>query len=222
MEIRRKESLLSGCFGMRKSYLDTSAIIVWKNKILLSRFRYLIRLRWKFLFFLNLLFFGCLTVTVVFAGLEVQIPVSSGWRPSTIGNLSGAGWIGIVIGILAFDIIFGGFLVTSISGILFFPLPTGVLVYRAFGTGVILWALPNSVFWSTMFVFFLEGEAYVFSALASTLVGVSWIMPTWAYEGQNCSRMASFRKSLADSAYFYFVGIALLTIAALIEALIFF
>jgi hypothetical protein len=159
---------------------------------------------------------------VVAADLELQVPVASGWRPSVLGSLSSVGSVGIVIGILAFDLVFGGFVVASVSGILLFPLPTGILVYHAFGIGLILWVLPNSVFWPVMFTFFIEGEAYVFSALASTLSGMSWIMPDSVYEGQSYSRMDALRKSLRDSAYFYSIGIALLIIAASVETLIFF
>lgn len=182
----------------------------------------LVQSRWKSIVFLNLVFFGCLLLTLVFAEYQLQTPVDLGWHPSVLGDLSGAGWIGMMLSIVAFNLVLNGFLVGSLSGILLFPLPIGFLFYHAFNLGLILWALPSSVFWSTMFAFVFEGEAYVFGALGGALVGLSWIMPNWIYGPEHLSRTVAVRKSLKELACFYLIAVILLLIAAAIEASTFF
>lgn len=127
-----------------------------------------------------------------------------------------------MLGIFVFNLVFGGFLATSLSGILFFPLPIGFLAYHAFGLGLILWSLPSSMFWPTMLAFFLEGEAYVFGALGGVSVGMSWTMTNWIYGREHFSRTIAVRKSLRELAYSYLVAIILLLVAATIESLTFF
>ena len=206
---------------VHKSYLDPSLKSIWKIYLLLELCD-LVKLRWKSLVSLNLFFFGCLLIAVVFAGYELQTPVALDWHPSILGDLSGTGWIGMVFGIFVFNLIIGGFLAATLSGILFFPLPIGFLAYHAFSLGLTLWALPSSVFWPTMVAFFIEGEAYVFGALGGVLVGMSWTMANWIYNREQISRTAAIRKSMRELAYFYLVAVVLLLGAATIEALTFF
>ena len=186
---------------------------------MLSRLRHLIRQRWKLISILDLLFFGCLTAAVVSAEIESLAPVSSGWHPNVLESLSGAGWIGTTIGIVVFQLLFGGFLVASLSGMLLFPLPVGILAYHAFCLGLILWAVPSSMFWPLMLAFFLEGEAFVLGALGGILVGISWMMPSLLYGRERYSRKETLVKSLTDSACFYLLAITLLIAAAVVEAL---
>ena len=73
------------------------------------------------------------------------------------------------------------------------------------------------LFLTVLPTFVLEGEAYVFAALAGSLAGSSWIRPAYVYREEALSRVVALKKSLEECLRVYVFVAMLLFMAAVVE-----
>ena len=116
-----------------------------------------------------------------------------------------------------FNLFLSGFLLLTVTGAIFFPLSFGFLLFRGFLWGVLLYNLDVSAFLAVLPTIVLEGEAYVFAALAGFLLGLSWLKPKWVYGDEQLSRGDSFRRAVGECKELYLMVIILLLVAAAVE-----
>jgi hypothetical protein len=174
--------------------------------------------RWKFIAFMNLIFFGC-AFGVASASEFLPPPAPYlGLSNAFHEMLSGSGFPLLLLSIFLSNLVLSSFIVVSVPGIVFFPLSTVFLVYRGIIWGLLLHQLPTWVVLAAMPTIVLEGSGYSLAAVAGTLAGVSWIKPNWVYAEENLTRNQAFRRALKECLVLYaFVGMILL-FAAGVEA----
>ena len=172
--------------------------------------------RVKLLALLNLAFFGCvLAGAMVFDLLYPSPPLTDSSPPfpqQATGNV-----VYVVLFIFLFNLAVSGFAVVTLTGFAFFPLSTAFLVYRALLWGLLLHGQPSWLFLAALPTLVLEGEAYVLAAVAGTVVGVSWVKPTWLH-GEVSGRMKALRQCLKECLCMYLIVAVLLLVAATLEA----
>lgn len=172
--------------------------------------------RWALLAFMNLLFFGCVFVVVFLAQFLFPPPLYSGGF-SMVPEVFLGSWFTMVLGVFAFNLAVSAFVVVTLPGVVFFPLSTGFLLFRAVLWGLLLCPLPTWLFLAFLPTLVLEGEAYVFAAVAGTVAGVSWIKPEYAYRGEGSSRVEAFKKALRECLSVYVLVAMFLLVAAVVE-----
>lgn len=121
--------------------------------------------------------------------------------------------------LLVFNLIVSGFVVVTLTGFGFFALSPILLSYRGFLWGVLLAQSSTSSFLFVLPTIVLEGEGYVFAALAGMLTGLSWLKPEWDYSGESLSRSQALKRALKDSVYIYALVALFLFLAAIVETL---
>lgn len=126
----------------------------------------------------------------------------------------------MLLEIFAFNLVLSAFVFVTLPGFVFFPLSTGFLLYRAFIWGVLLHYQPTWLFLIAMPTLILEGEAYVFAAVAGTVVGGSWLKPKWFTNRSDVKRVESLKKGLKECLVIYFFVAVLLFVAATVEVMI--
>ncbi len=174
--------------------------------------------RWKFIAFMNLVFFGCaFGVASAFEFLSPSAPYL-GLSNAFHEMLSGSGFLLLLLSIFLSNLVLSSFIVVSVPGIVFFPLSTAFLVYRGVIWGLFLHQLPTWVVLVAMPTVVLEGSGYSLAAVAGTLAGASWIKPKWVYAEENLTRNEAFRKALKEFLSLYFFVAIILLVAATAEA----
>jgi hypothetical protein len=132
--------------------------------------------------------------------------------------LVGADWFSLVVGIFFFNLVLSSFVVVTLPGIVFFPLSVAALAFRALLWGAIVSVVPAWLFLAALPTLILEGEAYVFAAVAGTLMGMSWVKPSWTFRRETqLSRWKAFRLSLGEGMQLYFWVVLLLIASAIVE-----
>lgn len=121
--------------------------------------------------------------------------------------------------IFIWNLIVSGFLVLSLSGLVFFALPFAFLLLRGFVWGELLNGLPTPLFVAALPTLLLEGEAYVLAGLTGIFLGLSWQSPKRMFKDVSLSRVQSFRRALRNCARVYVLVVLLLLVAALVETL---
>jgi hypothetical protein len=124
----------------------------------------------------------------------------------------------LALGIFLFNLVVSGFLLTTLSGLVFFGLPLLVLVWRALLWGVMIAQLPSPQFFVALPTLILEGEAYVIAAVAGALLGLSWLKPAWVNRGEKLTRRLALQAAWIECAKLYFWVVLLLIVGAVIEA----
>ncbi len=185
---------------------------------LVESFLRFIRDWWKVFALFNLLFFGCVLVVVLLAGFTLPLPFYQGWSPNVPEVFLGDNWLVMVLGIFVFNFCVSAFVVVTLPGIIFFPLSVFFLFFRAVLWGLLLYALPTWLFFAALPTIILEGEAYVFAAVAGTIIGTSWIKPDWIYHGSMLSRADAFKRALGECLKVHVFVAVLLFVAAVVEA----
>lgn len=170
----------------------------------------------RFLALLNLLFFGCVFVVALLAQFWLSPPLYSGWSPRVPEDFCRSDF-SMFVSIFAFNLVISAFAVVTLPGIVFFPLSIFFLLFRGFLWGLLLYSLPTWLFLAVLPTFVLEGEAYVFAALAGAIVGFSWIRPAHVYHDEALSRIDAFRKSFRECLRLYAFVALLLLVAAVVE-----
>src|SRR4030043_1958814 len=86
--------------------------------------------RWTLLLVLNLAFFSCAFITALAAD---SFP-SFSWAgaSSLFAGRGEGGFFLTLVTIFAFNLVWAGFALITVPGLLFFPLSTALLMYRAF------------------------------------------------------------------------------------------
>jgi uncharacterized membrane protein SpoIIM required for sporulation len=114
-----------------------------------------------------------------------------------------------------FNLIFGAFVSTTLTGVFLFFLPYVIAVWRGFIIGVLFHGIDSSsahlVFYGT---FILEFGAYTFSSVAGTDMGLSVLFP--GRKGAESRREALMRAWL-DAKKLYLFVIVLLAVGAIWE-----
>jgi hypothetical protein len=65
----------------------------------------------------------------------------------------------------------------------------------------------------------LREEAYVVAAVAGTMLGLSWLNPSWAHRDSTDSRLVALKRALKECAYLYVLVAILLIVAAAVETI---
>lgn len=177
----------------------------------------LLTLRIKYIVVMNLLFYGGVFISSVLMSFFFPLQLY-GWQ---LGEFSGNFALD-VLSVFLFNLTVSSFAVITLPGFVLFPLSATFLIYRAFIWGSLIYQLPNSVFLTSLIPLILEGEGYVFAAVAGALVGISWVKTGWIYPKVSISRSTALRKALRESALFYVLVVVLLLVAAVIETAILF
>jgi len=168
----------------------------------------------------NFLFFSCVFGALFLLQFLLLPPVYSGWSPWLLEAFLG-NWGLMFLGVFAFNLAVSAFVMVTLPGFVFFPLSVGFLLYRAFLWAMLLYAVPSWLFLATLPTLVLEGEAYVFAAVAGTITGMSWFKPAWLFKTEageeELSRAEGFRKGLSECLRLYIIVALLLFVAAILE-----
>ena len=165
---------------------------------------------------MNVFYFGSIVVGA-FLAYESSFPfyrepvVESG----TIYELGDSVWLGV--NIFVSNLFLSAFFFTTLTGLVFFGLPLGFLFLRAMLWGTMLDQLSTSQFLVALPTLVLEGEAYVFASLCGIVLGLSWLKPTWVFEGESLSRWNSLKMALKECLHVYVFAALLLFVAAVVE-----
>lgn len=124
----------------------------------------------------------------------------------------------MIVGIFVFNLVVSGFFFTTLSGLVFFAFPVGVLVLRALLWGALLNLLPTSPLLVALPTLVLEGEGYVLAAVSGINLGLSWFKPDWAYENRGFSRLEALKVAAKECLHLYGLVAGLLFVAAVVEA----
>lgn len=171
----------------------------------------------KFVAFMNLLFFGGFFVTALVARFLFPPPLYLGWRADVPEFLLDSNWPLMLLGIFFFNLALSAFVFVTLPGFVFFPFSAATLLYRAILWGTLLQNVPNWLLIAVLLTLILEGEAYVFASVAGSIVGLSWIKPTWLYRQERLSRKEAIKCSLKEAANLYLVVVLFLVVAAIVE-----
>lgn len=177
----------------------------------------LVHSRWKILALLNALFFGCVFIVLALASLFLAPPLYFGTHLNVPYFFLDSSWFVMILVIFTFNLALGSFVFVTLPGIVFFPLSAGILLYRGFLWGLLLYASPVWLFAVSLPTVMLEGEAYVFAAAAGTIAGASWVRPVLVYQKDGLSRVQALKISLKECLRIYAFVVALLLVAAIVE-----
>jgi len=172
--------------------------------------------RRKLFVLFNFLFFSCVFVVAACAHLMYFLWFLLAGRLTLLGLLRGLGVFSL-FAVFLFNLAVAAFVVITLPGFVFFPLSAVMLLFRAFLWGLLVYAMPVSLFLFALAVMVFEGEAYVVAALAGTVVGFSWLNPKRAHGVEGLSRFEAFKRGLKECLRFYVVVALLLFVAAVIE-----
>lgn len=162
---------------------------------------------------MNIVYFGSLFVAALMTGQQNRL--LNEWM---VGESSGEvnNVVIMFVDIFLFNFVVSGFLLLTVTGLLLFPLPVGMLVFRASLWGSLLSQLPTPVFLATFPTLLLEGEAYVIAGVAGINLGLSWLKPNWVSKNGS-SRRDALGQAVRESAYLYVLVTTLLLAAAVVE-----
>ncbi len=153
---------------------------------------------------------------VVAALLTGGQPVLLGEWGVDRGPVDAGSWIIMFVSVFLFNLVVSGFLLVTVSGLLFFGLSFGLLVVRGAMWGLMLNQLSTAAFLAAFPTLLLEGEGYVTAGLAGAVLGLSWLKPTWA-GWEDVSRWAALGQAAKECAYLYVLVVILLLAAAAAE-----
>lgn len=167
---------------------------------------------------LNWLFFGFVVVGSLLGGLVSfgQFYLLPASEVSPFSQTSPFLLFGFIF---VFNLVFSGFAFVTLTGLVFFAFSPILLSFRGFLWGVLFASSSTSRFFAILPTLILEGEGYVFAALAGLLLGLSWLKPEFVYRGESLSRSQALMRALKDSVYIYVLVALLLLVAAIVETL---
>lgn len=163
----------------------------------------------------NVLYFGFILVGAV----VVQFPgvVVYEWLMNESVLDVAADPLSLGAGIFLFNLVVSGLFLTTFSGLVFFVLPFGVVLWRALAWGTLIAQLPSPEFFAALPTFVLEGEGYVIAAVAGVILGLSWLKPDWVFRGENLSRKQALTAAMKECLHLYVFVVVLLLVAAVVE-----
>ncbi|MBI5562304.1 MAG: stage II sporulation protein M [Deltaproteobacteria bacterium] len=179
----------------------------------------------------NLIFFFALAQAVFFVfgqwTVSQEIPLVMEMRERALGDAQNLAYLKPLTGFLAgsialqvlytfaFNLIFGAFLSTTLTGVVFF-LPYMVAVWRGFLIGILTYGFIKSpgmyaAFYGT---FILEFAGYSLSSAVGTDIGLALL---WPARKRRPTRKEAVAEAIRDGSNIYFAVIALLFLAAIWE-----
>jgi len=165
---------------------------------------------------MNALYFGSIVVGA-FLEQDNLLPLHN--LPEGEGFLLlEAGLPSMIVGIFMFNLVVSSLFLTTLPGLLFFPLPVVSLVVRALFWGALLNWLPTSWLSIVLPTLVLEGEGYVLAGVSGVNLGLSLLRPDLAYEKSGFSRSEALKIALKEWLCLYGLVAGLLSIAAVAEA----
>jgi len=203
------------CFhaSLIKTVLDNVAIVLDLLKELLSLSSSSLLKRRSLFALMNVLYFGSMLVAALITGR--QYALLDGWGAEW--NSVGAEGFGVMfMSIFLFNLVVSGFLMLTLTGLLFFALPTGFLIVRAALWGSMLNQLSTPAFLAALPTLLLEGEGYVIAGVAGANLGLSWLKPSWISDGV-VSRRDTLKQAVKECTHLYVLVAALLLAAAVVE-----
>jgi len=166
---------------------------------------------------LNWLFFCFIFVGVLLE--QVGVVQVYAWPFGEIFPVEAGDALLTVVVIFIFNLVLSGFVLVTLTGLGFFGVPLFFLCFRAFLWGTLLSGLSTPMFLAVLPTLILEGEGYVFAALAGVNLGLSWIRPRWAYEEEKLSRFEAVKKALRDCLRIYVLVTLILFVASVVETI---
>lgn len=164
---------------------------------------------------MNALYFGSILVAALLT--QAQYPPLYEWPTDhNIFPVDG-GFLTMVMNIFLFNLVVNGFLLVTLTGLLFFALPAGVVLMRAAFWGIMFNQLPTPQFLIALPTVILEGEGYIVASVAGINLGLSWLKPDWSYKGQQLSRLEALKMAFKECARVYILVAMLLLVAAIVE-----
>jgi hypothetical protein len=164
---------------------------------------------------LNLFFFGSILVGAILAQfpdvLIYELPLSGSPLDLSVSPLL------LFLTIFLFNLVLSGFLLTTFSGLFFFAIPFGLILWRALLWGTLIAQSPSPQFFLALPTLVLEGEAYVIAAVAGVILGLSWLKPSWVYKEEKLSRRLALQGAIRECARLYFWVVLLLAVGAVVE-----
>jgi len=173
--------------------------------------------RWKLFVGFNLLFFGCILVTLVVATL-VSAQQWYFTRESSRNWFLDGGWSYTLLIIIGANLQVSS-LQVILPGVLFFPLSIVNPVYTAMTIGLMMYFAQSAQFFMILPTVILEGEAIVLSAMAGTLIGASWLVPKRLYGPEGPSRTDALIQGCEEAVRVLAVAIIVFIISAAVETL---
>jgi len=175
--------------------------------------------RIKIFVVLNMLFLDSIFVGVL---LSQFLPVSSLSISESMGILTwiyGLDWPWMVLAVFLFNLVLSGLVVLALPGLAFFPLSAVFLAVRGTLWGIILDQPSTVPFLLLLPPLVLEGEGYVLVSMSGTVLGLSWLKPSWVYRGEQLSRLDALKTSVKEALRLLFLSAILLFLAAVVETL---
>lgn len=167
---------------------------------------------------LNWLFFGGIVVGTLLeqAGyLKVyRFPFIEDFSATELSNMAF-----MVLSIFVFNLVLSGFLLSTLTGLVFFILPVGFLLFRALLWGALVNSLPTPLFLASFATLILEGEGYVLAGLAGVNLGLSWLKPELAIKGGKLSRSEAVKQTFKDCLRIYVLVALFLLAGAVVETI---
>lgn len=130
----------------------------------------------------------------------------------------------LIVGIFTINLVASAFIVVTLPGLVFFAFPAVVLVLRGLLWGLLFGGVSAFEFLLVLPTLVLEGEAYVFAALAGVNLGLSWLKPSLLYPGERLPTGKKLPRNMAAALGFrdcfkvYVFVAVLLLVAAVVEA----
>lgn len=123
----------------------------------------------------------------------------------------------LVLSIFLFNLIVSGFILTTLTGLMFFVLPLAILVWRATIWGALLNGLSTPMLLLALPTLIFEGEGYVLTSVAGVILGLSWLKHSLIYGNEPISRGEALKKAFKEATRLFIWVTILLFVAALIE-----
>jgi hypothetical protein len=165
---------------------------------------------------LNWLFFGGVVVGALigqlgFADLRL-LPIR---EEPFLEGIAVSPWL--VLEIFFFNLVLSGFVLLTLTGLAFFALSPIFLLIRALLWGTLHNALSTPALLAAFPTLILEGEGYVFAALAGVILGLAWLKPRLIYPEEELSRSQAVKQAFKESTRICVLAALILFVAAVVE-----
>lgn len=167
---------------------------------------------------MNALYFCSIFVVVLFFQFQ-SLPPYVGPPMEVPEFFAGLDWPVIIVAIFLFNLILSSFIVVTLPGLVFFPFPAVVLLFRGYLWGLLLSQLSTPHLLVVLPTIVLEGEGYVMASVAGILLGLSWLKPNWMYGCEDLTRSEALKKALKECMGMYVLVAIVLLAAAIVETI---
>lgn len=123
------------------------------------------------------------------------------------------------ISIFIFNMVLSAFLVIALPGLVFFALSSVLLLYRGVLWGFLVAFASVDWFLVSLPTMVLEGEAYVLAAVSGTIMGLSWLKPSWVFKGEKLPRRKALTMAFKEFICLFFWVFVFLFVSAVVETL---